>query len=92
MAIARFPLRLAIRLYQWVVSPILGPSCRYLPTCSDYALEAVERHGALAGLWLALRRLLRCHPWAAGGYDPVPHASGGCDRAEQHGQRPAGAR
>lgn len=72
------PLRIAIRLYQWTLSPILGPNCRYLPSCSDYALEAIERHGALTGLWLGLRRLLRCHPWAAGGYDPVPecHRSG----------------
>lgn len=66
------PLRIAIRLYQWTISPILGPNCRYLPSCSEYTLEAVERHGAAAGLWLGLRRLLRCHPWAAGGYDPVP--------------------
>ena len=92
MSIALLPLRLAIRLYQWVLSPILGPSCRYLPTCSDYALEAIERHGAPAGLWLALRRLLRCHPWAAGGYDPVPQAPGCCERAARHGRHPAGAR
>ena len=82
------PLRIAIRLYQWTISPILGPSCRYLPTCSEYALEAVERHGALAGLWLALRRLLRCHPWAAGGYDPVPDCEAGC---RHHLPEPRGA-
>jgi putative membrane protein insertion efficiency factor len=61
-----------VRAYQVGISPILGPSCRYLPTCSTYAIEAVERHGALRGSWLALRRVLRCHPFQPGGYDPVP--------------------
>jgi uncharacterized protein len=65
-------LRGLIRSYQLLVSPMLGPSCRYLPTCSDYAAEAIERHGAPAGTWLALRRLARCHPWGGSGYDPVP--------------------
>ena len=65
-------LRCLIRGYQLVISPVLGPSCRYLPSCSDYAVEAIERHGALAGMWLALRRLARCHPWGGSGYDPVP--------------------
>ena len=65
-------LRGLIRSYQLLVSPMLGPSCRYLPTCSDYAAEAIERHGAVAGTWLALRRLARCHPWGGSGYDPVP--------------------
>jgi uncharacterized protein len=65
-------LRGLIRSYQLLVSPMLRPSCRYLPTCSDYAAEAIERHGALAGTWLALRRLARCHPWGGSGYDPVP--------------------
>jgi putative membrane protein insertion efficiency factor len=65
-------LRGLIRSYQLLVSPVLGPSCRYLPTCSDYAAEAIERHGAVAGTWLALRRLARCHPWGGSGYDPVP--------------------
>lgn len=69
------PLRGAIRIYQLVVSPLSQPRCRYLPTCSDYAVEALARHGALAGGWLALRRILRCHPWAAWGYDPVPDAT-----------------
>jgi putative membrane protein insertion efficiency factor len=61
-----------IRFYQWCVSPLLGANCRYYPTCSCYAQESIERHGALRGLWLALRRIGRCHPWHPGGYDPVP--------------------
>ena len=64
-----------IRLYQLFVSPLLPPGCRYLPTCSDYAAEAIARHGAARGSWLALRRLVRCHPWGGSGYDPVPPAS-----------------
>jgi len=65
-------LRGLIRSYQLLVSPMLGPSCRYLPSCSDYAAEAIERHGPLMGTWLALKRLARCHPWGSSGYDPVP--------------------
>ena len=61
-----------IRVYRTVVSPALTPACRYTPTCSAYAEEAVQRHGARRGAWLALRRLLRCHPWGGTGYDPVP--------------------
>ncbi len=67
-----FALQAAVRAYQLLVSPLLLPSCRFLPTCSDYALEAVERHGATRGLALAVRRLGRCHPWGGSGYDPVP--------------------
>ena len=58
--------------YRRVVSPLYGPVCRYYPSCSAYALESVQKHGSLKGLWLALRRVGRCHPWAAGGLDPVP--------------------
>jgi len=65
-------LRSAVRAYQLLISPLLPPSCRYLPTCSDYAVEAIERHGALRGTVLVLRRLARCHPWGGSGYDPVP--------------------
>ena len=58
----------------WQVGPsrVVPPSCRYLPTCSDYAIQAVEKHGAIKGGWLAMKRLLRCHPWGGSGYDPVP--------------------
>lgn len=67
-------LRGLIRLYQLMLSPLIGPGCRYLPSCSDYAAEALEQHGALRGSVLAARRLLSCHPWGGSGYDPVPPA------------------
>lgn len=62
----------AIQFYRAAISPITPPSCRFTPTCSRYALEAIERHGATKGSWLTLRRLLRCHPFGGKGYDPVP--------------------
>jgi hypothetical protein len=62
----------AVRAYQLVLSPLLPPSCRFTPSCSAYAHEALMRHGAARGSWLAARRLARCHPWNPGGYDPVP--------------------
>ena len=65
----------ALRFYKAAVSPLLPPACRFSPTCSEYAYLAVERHGALKGSWLAARRLLRCHPLARGGFDPVPEKS-----------------
>ena len=61
-----------IRVYQRCISPVLPPACRYYPTCSAYAVEAVMTHGVLRGGWLALKRLARCHPWGGSGYDPVP--------------------
>lgn len=61
-----------IRGYQYAISPLLGRSCRYLPTCSDYAAEAVTKYGAIRGGWLSVKRVFRCHPWHPGGYDPVP--------------------
>jgi putative membrane protein insertion efficiency factor len=65
-------LMILIRVYQWTLSPMLGARCRFYPSCSCYAHAALERHGALAGTWLAAKRLARCHPFSAGGYDPVP--------------------
>jgi len=76
-----------VRLYQWVLSPakifLFGPlgRCRFTPTCSEYALEAVQTHGTFAGTWLALKRIARCHPWGGCGPDPVPPA------AQAHSQR-----
>ena len=61
-----------IRIYQYGLSPLLPRSCRFAPSCSEYAAEAIELHGIGRGGWLALRRLLRCHPWGGSGYDPVP--------------------
>jgi putative membrane protein insertion efficiency factor len=72
-------LRGMLRVYQLFVSPLLLPSCRFLPSCSEYAAEAIERHGVSRGSALALRRLARCHPWGSSGYDPVP-APGAFDR------------
>lgn len=65
-------LRALLRIYQYVFRPMLGRNCRFVPSCSEYAMEAIERHGALYGSWLALKRIGRCHPWHPGGYDPVP--------------------
>ena len=61
-----------LRGYQYAIRPSLGANCRFVPSCSDYAREAIERHGAGKGSWLAVRRVLRCHPYHPGGYDPVP--------------------
>jgi putative membrane protein insertion efficiency factor len=77
-------LQAAIRAYQLLISPLLPPSCRFLPSCSDYAFEAIGRHGALRGLALAAWRLARCHPWGGSGYDPVPEAF-----PRRHGRRAA---
>lgn len=72
MAPITFSLRALVRAYQLLLRPLLPPACRHHPSCSRYAIEALERHGALEGGWLALWRVLRCHPWAEGGFDPVP--------------------
>jgi len=77
-------LRTLIRAYQFSVSPLLPSSCRYLPSCSDYAADAIVQHGALIGLGLALRRLARCHPWGGSGYDPVPEPRNGRLRGRGH--------
>lgn len=61
-----------VRIYRLAISPLLGRSCRFHPSCSEYAIEAIERHGSCKGSWLAARRISRCHPWNPGGYDPVP--------------------
>ena len=61
-----------VKMYRWLISPILPCSCRYLPTCSEYALEAVRRYGVLGGTWIAIKRILKCHPWGGMGHDPVP--------------------
>jgi putative membrane protein insertion efficiency factor len=61
-----------IRFYQRFISPLTPPSCIYTPTCSNYTFQAIEKYGALKGVYLGVRRILRCHPWAEGGYDPVP--------------------
>jgi hypothetical protein len=68
----RSVLLLALRGYQYAIRPLLGANCRFYPSCSDYAREAIDRHGAAKGCWLALRRVVRCHPYHPGGYDPVP--------------------
>jgi len=85
--LSRF-LQLLVRAYRLVVSPVLhfiggpGSGCRFTPTCSDYMLEALRAHGAARGLWLGLRRIARCHPWGAHGYDPVP----GCNPSPKRRQ------
>jgi putative membrane protein insertion efficiency factor len=80
---------LPVRVYQYAISPLMASHCRYYPTCSNYAIEAINAHGALKGLYLAIKRLLRCHPWAKEGYDPVPGVIAGTTRhiREQHNQK-----
>ena len=66
------PLVALVKIYQYAISPMLGSRCRFEPSCSRYTVEALQRHGAFKGIWLAVRRIGRCHPWHPGGYDPVP--------------------
>ncbi|MEO9257677.1 MAG: membrane protein insertion efficiency factor YidD [Crocinitomicaceae bacterium] len=70
--IIAFPFIFLIKVYQWIISPILPNSCRYTPTCSAYAIEAIKVHGIFEGLYLGVKRILSCHPWGKSGYDPVP--------------------
>jgi putative membrane protein insertion efficiency factor len=70
--VIRLLLVLLVRVYQWTLRPFIGAHCRFEPSCSHYAIEALQHHGAMTGTWLATRRVLRCNPWTAGGFDPVP--------------------
>ena len=79
----KYPLIWLLKGYRFAISPLYGQVCRYHPTCSAYALQAVETHGAIRGVYLAARRVLRCHPWSDGGYDPVPKSPEQRD-LEQH--------
>jgi putative membrane protein insertion efficiency factor len=72
LRILSFPFILLIKLYQVTVSPLLGPSCRFTPSCSHYAAEALRKYGIFKGAWLAIKRIAKCHPWGGHGYDPVP--------------------
>ncbi len=72
LQILSFPFIAIVKLYQLVISPWLSPSCRYIPTCSQYAIEALKKYGPLKGLWLTLKRIVKCHPWGGHGHDPVP--------------------
>jgi len=73
-----------LRGYKWAISPMFPPACRYVPSCSEYAMEAVERYGVFRGGWMALARLLRCHPFVRGGYDPVTKPAQGMKPAPSH--------
>ena len=77
-------LMLLVRAYQLLVSPLLGPSCRFYPSCSAYGLEALRVHGAVRGSWLTVRRVLRCHPWNPGGVDEVPPARASRSHRHRH--------
>ncbi len=67
-----FLLIIPVKIYQWVISPMIGPSCRYTPTCSVYTIQALKKHGPFKGLWLSVKRILSCNPWGGSGEDPVP--------------------
>lgn len=84
MTILRAALIAPIRLYQWTLSPLVGFNCRYAPSCSAYAIEAIATHGPVRGLWLGFKRILRCHPWSGSGYDPVPALRHDCHHHHSH--------
>lgn len=77
-------LLLLIRGYQLILSPLLGNNCRYYPTCSCYTHQAIEKYGALKGSWLGIKRISRCHPWAEGGFDPVPGTTDDKDQQDKN--------
>jgi putative membrane protein insertion efficiency factor len=70
--ILSLPFVFLVRVYQKVISPMLGPKCRYAPTCSEYTVQALKKHGLIKGGWLSIKRISSCHPWGGSGYDPVP--------------------
>jgi putative membrane protein insertion efficiency factor len=70
--ILSLPFIVLVKLYQWIISPWLGPKCRYIPTCSEYAIESFKKYGPIKGLWLTIKRVSSCHPWGGHGHDPVP--------------------
>ena len=72
LRILSYPFILIIKFYQLVISPVIGPKCRFTPTCSNYALDALKKYGLFKGTWLATKRIAKCHPWGGKGYDPVP--------------------
>ncbi|MDP4148975.1 MAG: membrane protein insertion efficiency factor YidD [Bacteroidota bacterium] len=72
LRILGLPFVALIKVYQWVISPAIGPRCRFAPSCSNYALEALKKYGLFKGLWLSAKRIARCHPWGGHGVDPVP--------------------
>lgn len=72
LRILGFILVIPIKLYQILISPLIGPNCRYHPTCSQYSIEAINKHGPFKGTWLAIKRISSCHPWGGSGHDPVP--------------------
>ncbi|MEP6683024.1 MAG: membrane protein insertion efficiency factor YidD [Parafilimonas sp.] len=72
LKILSYPFIWLIKIYQLILSPIIGPKCRFTPTCSHYAVDAFKKYGVFKGLWLSVKRISKCHPWGGSGYDPVP--------------------
>ena len=67
-----FPLIFLVKIYQSIISPLFPPTCRYKPTCSEYAIQSLKKHGLIKGVYLSIKRLVNCHPWGGSGYDPIP--------------------